>query len=93
MAYTSGQVVIGSTAGVICNVPLDGEVMLQNVGTAAVTLGGPGVVAGHGPQLVAAMTAPIPVPTGVVHGQADNDDRLYGITVSGNSAVDFMVAG
>lgn len=93
MAYQSGAAVVGTAAGIICAVPLDGEVLLQNQGTVAVTLGGPGVVAGQGPSLPANMTTPLVVPTGIVHGQADNDDRLYGRTASGSASVGFMVAG
>lgn len=93
MAYQSGAQTIGAAAGIICAVPLDGEVLLQNFGTVSVTLGGPGVVAGAGPALPPNMTTPIVVPTGIVHGQADNDDRLYGRTAAGSASVGFMVAG
>lgn len=95
MAYQGGAKTVGASAGVaICNVPLDGNVLLQNNGTAAVTLGGgTAIAAGSGVVLPANMTTPVLVPTGVVHGQLDADDQLYGRTASGSASVGFLVAG
>jgi hypothetical protein len=94
MAYQGGATAVSATAGVICSVPFDGNVLVQNNGTAAVTLGGAaGITAGTGVILPANMTSPVLVPTGVVHGQLDADDRLYGRTANGTSSVGYLVAG
>ena len=94
MAYQGGATVVSASAGVICTVPFDGNVLVQNNGTAPVTLGGAaGITAGQGVVLPGNMTTPVLVPTGVVHGQLDADDRLYGRTAGGSASVGFLVAG
>lgn len=95
MAYQGGAKTVSSATGVaICNVPAQAQVLIQNLGTAQVTLGGNvNITAGVGIVLPAGMTTPIPVPTGVVPGQLDSDDQLYGRTASGSSSVGFLVSG
>lgn len=85
---------VSASAGIICTVPFDGNALVQNNGTAPVTLGGAsGVTAGQGIILPANMTSPVLIPTGVIHGQLDADDRLYGRTAGGSSSVGYLVAG
>jgi hypothetical protein len=98
MAYQGGAKTVSASAGVaICTVPVGAELLIQNNGTAAVTLGGSNtgtaLAAGSGCILPANMTSPVLIPSGVVRGQADADDFIYGRTASGSSSVGFLVAG
>jgi hypothetical protein len=95
MAYQGGAKTVSAAAGVaICIVPLGAEVLVQNLGTAPVTLGGgTAVAAGQGCVLPAAMTSPVLLPSGVLRGQQDADDALYGRTAGGSSTVGYLVAG
>ena len=98
MAYAggAGSVSIGTAATLIC-VPSGQGVLVQNNGTAAVTLGGAGVSAGTavatgGVTLPAGQTSPVMVPTGLRPGTVAANDGLYGRTSSGTSSVAFLSA-
>jgi hypothetical protein len=65
MAIGSGLVAVGTSAVPICS--SNQAVLLQNLGTAPVTIGGPGVTVGHGVVLPSTVpTAPAVPATGVV---------------------------
>lgn len=70
--------------------------MLQNLSTTqTVTIGGPGVTAGHGIQLPFNAATPPPPPTQVpdMGGSATpNGDPIYGIVASTTASVTFMTA-
>jgi hypothetical protein len=94
MAYRGGAVTVASANPTLICTPqtAESEVMVQNLGAVVVTLGGPGVTAGQGVALPAAMTTPIMVPSGIVAGEADLDDGLYGRAASSTSNVVYLVS-
>jgi hypothetical protein len=94
MAYRNGLVsVLSASPTLICTPQTsESEILVMNLGAVVVTLGGPGVVAGQGVALPAAMTTPILVPSGIVAGESDADDGLYGRAASSTSNVVFLVS-
>jgi hypothetical protein len=92
MPVTNGVVAVGTSAVVVC--ASNQAVLMQNLGTAAVTIGGPGVVVGHGVTLPASMTQPIMVPDlgGALTTAAAEGDPIYGIAGSGSNNVVFLTA-
>ena len=88
MAITNGLVSITTSPTLIC--AANAGALLQNLGAAVVTIGGPSVTAGHGPTLPATMTQPIMCPE--VNNSAGDDYGIYGIVASGTSNVAFLAA-
>lgn len=94
MAFTSGVASVTASAVAICACGPQG-VLVQNLGSVVVTLGGAGVVSGQGVTLPASMTSPILVPgrgpeENLAEGAADQQ-ILYGIGASaGPSSVAFL---
>jgi len=94
MAYQSGLVSVGTSATAICTVGEDGG-LLQNLGSVAVTLGGPGVTTGNGPTLPASQTSPTFVPgarsgaSGLVPAGPDATTVIYGVVASTTANVAF----
>lgn len=98
MAYTQGVVSVGTAATLICT-PGEEGVMVQNTGTAAVTLGGATVTAGTAAATggITLGTAAAPgtivfIPTGRTGGTVGDDTALYGRVASGTSNVAFLCA-
>lgn len=97
MAYSAGLASVTASAVKICTVGPQG-VLVQNLGSVVVTLGGSGVVSGSGVTLPITMTSPIFVPGGqpVVSGAVPSGptvtEDLYGIGASaGPTNVAFLV--
>lgn len=91
MGFSAGSVTVNNTAGgtAIMAPKAAGLVVVQNNGTATVTIGGPGVVYGQG--LVLASGA-LPVGLQATHfgNIEDVDDQLYGITLAGTCTVTWV---
>jgi hypothetical protein len=90
MTYASGVVAVGTAPTAICS-PGPGGLVLQNLGAAVVSLGGPNVVAGAGFTLLTG-TAPVPLPWGLRQYSADLNDTLYGAVASGTVNVGWIMA-
>jgi hypothetical protein len=88
VAITNGVVPVGTAAILIC--AASAGAMVQNIGTVAVTIGGPTVTVGHGPTLPPSMTQPILIPE--VNNSAGDDYGIYGIAASGLQSVLFLAA-
>jgi len=93
MAYSNGVVSVGTAATLICTPGRDGA-LVQNLGTAVVYLGGPGVTAGTaatgGVTLGTAQASPTMVRSGQSAGTIGADDGLYGRVAGGTSLVAFL---
>ena len=89
MAIANGVVSVGTSPTLIC--ASNGPLLLQNIGTVAVTIGGSGVAVGHGPTLPPSMTSPIQIPD--MGGSATpNGDPIYGISGTAGQNVVFLTA-
>jgi len=89
MAIGHGVVSVGTSATLICT--SNGPVLLQNLGTTAVTVGGPGVSVGHGVTLPASMTSPIQIPD-LGGTSTPLGDPIYGVSTVANQSVTFLTA-
>jgi len=88
MAITNGLVSVGTSPTLIC--AASAGALLQNLGTVAVTIGGPSVAVGHGPTLPPSMTQPILVPE--VNNSAGDDYGIYGVSGTGGQGVVYLAA-
>jgi hypothetical protein len=77
MAYSGGSQGVG-TAPVNLFVPGEEGALVSNLGTAPVTLAGPGVVVGAG-VVLAANSGPVFVPGHNVVGDASADEALHAV--------------
>lgn len=93
MAYANGVVSVGTAATLICTPGRDGA-LVQNLGTAVVFIGGPGITADAaatgGVTLTTGQTAPQMVRSGMVAGTVGANDALYGRVAGGTSNVAFL---
>jgi hypothetical protein len=87
VSFISGEVSVGTTPTAI--VSATGSVLLQNIGAAAVFIGGPGVTisgATEGIELPPAMTSPISVPVG-------SESTVFGVSGTPAQTVLFWTYG
>jgi len=95
MAYSNGVVSVGTAATLICTPGRDGA-LVQNLGTAVVYLGGPGVTAdatATGGIAIGTAAQPGPVTmvrSGAVAGTVGGNEGLYGRVASGTTTVAFL---
>lgn len=87
MSITSGVVSVGTSPTAICTAP--GSVLLQNLGSAAVTLGGPSVTTTTGVTLPATMTSPVLVPM-LGGSNPAAGGTVYGVVATGTASVAFL---
>jgi hypothetical protein len=80
-------VTVGTTPTLICN-SNTGSALLQNLGSTAVTIGGPGVAVGAGVTLPATMASPQTVPAAGDSGGAGGG--IYGVVATGSSSVAYF---
>jgi hypothetical protein len=95
MPYQNGVVSVGTTATLIAtpsSAPDVDGILVQNLGSVAVYLGGSGVTANTastgGLQLPASSTTPVLVPT-----TGASSEGLWGITASSTANVSFLYPG
>jgi hypothetical protein len=87
MSVLANAVSVGTTPTLICSGV--GWALLQNLGSGAVTVGGPGITTSTGIQLPATMTSPISLR---LYGESDGEgDALYGVVASSTSSVAFLL--
>lgn len=89
MAIGSGAVTVGTSPTLICS--SNGPLLLQNLGSVAVTIGGPSVSVGHGVTLPASMTSPLQFPD-IGGSSTPSGDPIYGIVASTTASVAFLTA-
>jgi hypothetical protein len=96
MSYSNGVVSVGTAAVKICTPGRDGA-QVQNLGTAVVYLGGPGVTADAGAAggitlgtAAAGTSVPVMIRSGAVAGTVGGDEGLYGRVAGGTSNVAFL---
>jgi hypothetical protein len=90
MPFLSGKVIVTAGSATPLVAPrFASAVTVQNMGSAAVTIGGPGVTAGEG-IVLASGALPIAIQA-THHGNVEDlDDSLYGIATSGSATVGFI---
>jgi hypothetical protein len=89
MAFSNGQVTVGTTPTLICNVPESAPAQIANTGSVTVYLGGATVAAtGASQGIPIAANASLQVPA-----SASEDNTLYGIVASGSTTVSYLVPG
>jgi len=82
--YINGAVSVTSAATFVCTVGAESDgVLVANIGSTAVVLGGSGVTATTGIPLAASASVLVPSVGGVTHD-------LYAITASSTSTVTFL---
>lgn len=85
--YEQGTVSVGTTATLVCTVGTENDgALIQNNGSAAVFLGGPGVTtsgATQGVQLAASATVAVPSVGGSTHD-------LYAVVATGTADVSYL---
>lgn len=90
MAYSNGQVTVGTAPTKVAVVPQENAgALVSNTGSVDVYLGGPSVAASganQGALLAASATLTVP-------SSGSEDNTLYAVVGTGTSTVTFLVAG